>query len=269
MRVEAVSQMPSEYRDGVRELLWQLADDDLVIAFRASEWLGLAPHVEEDVAFSSIAQDEMGHAAMYYELLEQIGEGHRDEISHLRPAASRRNTVLAEVPNGSGSYLHQPHFDWALTVVRHYFYDVSESLRLAKLSRGSYGPLADVAEKALREEAYHLAHQKLWMTKMARHNEESRERLRAALVYACSLAGDLTDLGLCQDACLKWDIFPQAETLADCWRDQVGQFVDGLGYAMPTIATKLNGRRGEHSEALADLLATLSEVYRSEPGATW
>jgi ring-1,2-phenylacetyl-CoA epoxidase subunit PaaC len=38
------------------------ADDELVLGWRDSEWTGVAPFLEEDVAFSSIAQGEIGHA---------------------------------------------------------------------------------------------------------------------------------------------------------------------------------------------------------------
>jgi ring-1,2-phenylacetyl-CoA epoxidase subunit PaaC len=47
--------------DALRALLLALGDDELIIGHRHSEWTGHAPHIEEDVAFSSIAQDEIGH----------------------------------------------------------------------------------------------------------------------------------------------------------------------------------------------------------------
>ena len=50
-----------------QELL-KLADDELVLGWRNSEWTGIAPFLEEDVAFSSIAQTEIGHARAWYEL---------------------------------------------------------------------------------------------------------------------------------------------------------------------------------------------------------
>ena len=50
-----------------RKLL-DLADDELVLGWRDSEWTGIAPFLEEDVAFSSIAQNEIGHARALYEL---------------------------------------------------------------------------------------------------------------------------------------------------------------------------------------------------------
>ena len=76
-----------ENKEAITSLLFQLADDDFLYAYRGSEWLGLAPHIEEDVASSSISQDSMGHAAMYYKLLEELGAGNADDLAHLRPAS--------------------------------------------------------------------------------------------------------------------------------------------------------------------------------------
>ena len=89
-----------EYKEAAMNLLFQLADDDFLVSYRGSEWLGLAPHIEEDVASSSISQDTMGHAAMYYTLLEELGAGKADDLAHLRPAQERKNSVLAERVNG-------------------------------------------------------------------------------------------------------------------------------------------------------------------------
>ena len=52
----------------VRRRLLEIADDELVLGWRDSEWTGIAPVLEEDVAFSSIAQNEIGHARAWYEL---------------------------------------------------------------------------------------------------------------------------------------------------------------------------------------------------------
>ena len=50
------------------EIALELADDELILGWRNSEWTGIAPFLEEDVAFSSIAQNEIGHARALYEL---------------------------------------------------------------------------------------------------------------------------------------------------------------------------------------------------------
>lgn len=84
----------------IKELLLQLADDDFIHSYRGAEWLGLAPHIEEDVASASISQDTMGHAAIYYKLLDELGEDDADKLAHDRPAKERRNAIILELVNG-------------------------------------------------------------------------------------------------------------------------------------------------------------------------
>src|SRR2546422_3235221 len=70
-------------------LLLALADDELIIGHRHSEWTGWVPHIEEDIAFSSIAQDEIGHANLYYQLLSEINGRTPDQLALARrPDAS-------------------------------------------------------------------------------------------------------------------------------------------------------------------------------------
>src|SRR3954452_11978410 len=119
-----------EYKKAVVDLLLQLADDDFLFSYRGSEWLGLAPHIEEDVASSSISQDSMGHAAMFYKLLEDLGVGEADDLAHLRPAHDRRNSILTERVNGDGYYMETPQYDWAYQVVRSYFYTQAKKMKV-------------------------------------------------------------------------------------------------------------------------------------------
>ena len=58
--------------EGLDELLRSMADDEFVIGFSDSEWTGIAPLLEEDVAMSSLAQDELGHAQALYGLLAEL-----------------------------------------------------------------------------------------------------------------------------------------------------------------------------------------------------
>src|SRR5689334_18170403 len=59
-------------RAALKELLLSLADDEFVIGYANSEWTGIAPVLEEDIAFSSLAQDELGHARLFYQLLAEL-----------------------------------------------------------------------------------------------------------------------------------------------------------------------------------------------------
>ena len=43
---------PAPAVDGLDELLRSMADDEFVIGFSDSEWTGIAPQLEEDIAMS-------------------------------------------------------------------------------------------------------------------------------------------------------------------------------------------------------------------------
>ena len=254
------------------ELLWQMADDDFVVALRASEWLGVAPHFEEDVAFSSIAQDEMGHAATYYGLLADLGAGARDSLAHLRPASARRNSVLVERQNGPGSYRELPHFDWAYALGRHYLYDTFESLRLDRAVQSSYAPLAESARSIRREEHYHLLHHEAWLRAFEAGkgtDVDARRRLQHGFERAFADAGDLAYSAPWQSGWRRTGLLPDADSLGQEWLDRVSRRLLALGLDVPGAALFRNGRLGQHTPELDALLADASEVVRMDPGASW
>jgi ring-1,2-phenylacetyl-CoA epoxidase subunit PaaC len=253
------------------ELLYQLADDELVVGHRDSEWLGLAPHIEEDIAFASIAQDEVGHATTFFRLLEELGQGKADDLAFLRPAAQRRNAVLLERPNGQGTYLQNPQFDWGYAIARRLAYDLLDAVRLDVLTRSSYQPLAQVAAKVRREEKYHLLHHITWFRRLAQGGDEARRHLEAGITKTWEDVGGLFTLGAVPTCAL----FPATTTdLLDRWTAELKPMFAAEGLAWPSQMLMrpplgLDGRRGQHTPELDDLLATMGEVYRSAPGASW
>lgn len=251
----------------VIELLWQLADDDLIIGFRDQEWLGLAPHIEEDVAFGSIAQEEIGHATYYFRLLEALRVGSADDLAILRPAGDRRNSVLLEQPNGQGTYLEKPQYDWSWTILRHYLHDVWEGLVLLALTASREVRLADAAHKILGEKRYHRAHQELWLRTIAEHDEGNH--LESAMRQASLWSGDLPSFGEITTDLQTHGIVPQASALSSQFEEVVGEFLKNLGLNFSIRPMRLDGRRREHSSALEEALAVMSEVYRLDPHAHW
>jgi ring-1,2-phenylacetyl-CoA epoxidase subunit PaaC len=246
------------------ELLYQLADDELVIGHRTSEWLGLAPHIEEDIAFGSIAQDEVGHATAFYRLLEGLGAGGADDLAFLRPASERRNAVLVERPNGEGTYLHDPRFDWGYAIARLLAYDTFDAVRLELLTRSACEPLAQLAGKIRREERYHLLHHTTWFKRLAFGSDESRRHLAAGIEQTWADVGGLFVM-------TPSKYFPTtAAELVERWTAQLRPVFDAAGLAWPLqMGAGPDGRRGEHTPDLDALLETMSEVYRTAPGAAW
>ncbi|QNU19199.1 phenylacetate-CoA oxygenase subunit PaaC [Geobacillus zalihae] len=258
-------------QEALVELLFQLADDDFLLAYRGSEWLGLAPHIEEDIAFSSISQDTMGHAAMYYQLLEDLGCGSADELAHARPASARRNAVLLERANGPGHYLREPRYDWAFTVVRQYFYTQAKRIRLESLTKSVYTPLAEVAAKIQVELHYHLLHWHTWFVQLTNAPLEARTRMTKAIQdVAADFAGVLT-LGAKGTEMVRWGLIDEEKVLTENTIAALAPaFAEvGLDWPMPFGMKHGNGRNGEHTPDLDEALATLSEVYRAVPHAIW
>lgn len=260
-----------QYRAALTELLYQLADDDFILSYRGSEWLGLAPHIEEDVAFSSISQNTMGHAVMFYSLLEQLGEGKADDLAHLRDAGDFRNAVLLERPNGAGHYMEEPRYEWAYAVVRHYLYDLFKTVRLESLSSSTYIPLKQSAAKILREEKYHLMHWEAWLKVMYNGTDTGRKRIDEALEKVWPDLGGLTSQGPKGEKLVLHGLIESEDTLKERWIDLAKRQFSACGIQRfePIPQVGMNGRAGQHTEELGQALETLSEVYRVDPAANW
>ena len=139
----------------VRQLL-TLADDELILGWRDSEWTGIAPTLEEDVAFSSIAQNEIGHARALYELAARELDTDADALAFDREPAQYRCAPLVELRLG----------DWARTIARRYLYEEADRVRIAALIDGDDAELAGLAAKIDREETYHRLHAELWAARL-------------------------------------------------------------------------------------------------------
>jgi ring-1,2-phenylacetyl-CoA epoxidase subunit PaaC len=266
---EAISNI--SYKNALVSLLYHLADDNFIMGYRGSEWLGLAPHLEADVAFCSIAQDQMGHATLFYSLLEDLGEGKADDLAHLRDSSGFQNAVLIERPNGTGDYIVNPQYDWAYAVVRQYFYDLFELIRISSLKQSSYVPLAHAAAKVAREKYYHKLHGETWFKQMAASTDTAKAKLTNAINKVWEDIGGLFQLGHYAQELPQLGLIESEELLRQRFIDEAKKAFAEVNIAWPgePRAPKLNGRNGEHSEELATALANISEVYRQNPAANW
>jgi ring-1,2-phenylacetyl-CoA epoxidase subunit PaaC len=256
--------------NALHELLFQLADDDFILAYRGSEWLGLAPYIEEDVAFSSISQDTMGHATMFYQLLEGLVAKDANDLAHSRPLTERRNAILVEKVNGPGHYLVEPRYDWAFTVVRNYFYVTAKKVKMDSLKKGSYKPLAEAAVKVNLELYYHILHWKTWFTQLLKAGGEAKTRMMAAIQMVVEDMDDVFHLGPCEKEMVKLGLIESSNNLKQQWLQIMNPILDEVQVTLPAFAMKSgNGRAGEHTKDLEDALATLKEVYHLDPSAIW
>ena len=218
------------------QLLLSLADDELILGWRNSEWTGIAPFLEEDVAFSSIAQNEIGHARALYELAARELGTDADALAFDRPLEEYRSAPLVELRR----------LEWARTIARHWLYETADAIRLDALKKSDDEELAGIAAKIDREEVYHRIHAEMWIDRLL-GTDESRGRLDDALDELWPYA-----LGVLDDA-LRPELVRRVEAK--------------LGRTMPEVEPVARGR---HEAELAELHEEMTMVRRSAPaGARW
>lgn len=237
--------------------LTALADDEIILAHRDGEWTGHAPILEEDIALANIAQDELGHALLYLGLRSELDGSDPDRVAMFRKAAEYTNTRLVELPKG----------DWATTMVRQFLYDAYEALWLETATKSTYAPLAEVAQKALREEKFHLQHTALWVERLALGTEESTRRTQTALQELWPYAAQLFQAVDGEAELVEAGILPDMTAVRGRWEAlMVKHLQDKCGLRMSREAFP-GPSRENHTEHLAPLLATMQKVAREVPNA--
>ena len=241
-------------------LLLSMADDEFVIGFSDSEWTGIAPLLEEDVAMSSLAQDELGHAAALYGLLGELIDTDPDAIAYDREPAEYRHCRLLD--HGRG--------DWAMTIARRFLYDSADVTRLEALASGSWTPLAELVGKLVREERYHRMHAGAWLDRLARGDGEPRDRLLAALAELGPDAATVFTPFADEALLLETGILdaPMAE-LEGRWRASIAPVFEALDLPMPPSPHDPERGRLDHGADFAWLWGEFTSVRRADPGATW
>ena len=246
-------------REALAELLLSVADDEFVIGFWDSEWTGIAPMLEEDVATSSVAQDEIGHAKALYELLAGLTDADADAIAFGRDADAFRHAALLNHARG----------DWAFSIARRYLYETADAVRLGALARSSHEPLAQLAAKMRREETYHLLHADAWLRRLADGAAEGHDRLAQAIrdlwPDAQSVFAPLAGEG----ALLAAGILPEPmAALHAAWVARVTPVLEPITGSLAAVAPSAEGR-SRRTDDFRWLHGEFTMVASSEAGASW
>jgi len=245
------------------ELLLSLADDDFVLGFADSEWTGIAPHLEEDVAMSSLAQDELGHASAYYGLLAALTGDDPDRIAYDRPAEAFRHCRL--VDHGRG--------DWARTMTRRWLYDTASAVRLDALAGSTNRSLADLVVKVRREETYHLLPGEAWLERLAGRAGEPRRRLDEALELVGPDAPSVLAALPSEAVLLASGVQPvPGAELLERWSARIEPVLARLGLSLPPsspAALDPATARSDHGSAFGALWTEFNTVRGLDRAATW
>ena len=246
----------------LKNFLYKTADDQLIIGHRNSEWTGFGPLLEEDIAFSSMAQDKIGHSLAIYSMLHQLGEADPDTLAFTRNANEFKNCQMVELPNGE--------YDFSL--VRHFLFDTAEALRFEMLSSSSYKPLAELSAKIKGEIRYHTLHANYWMKKLGTATEESKSRMQQSLHALLPFALGVFEKSVFENDLIKEIIFEGEDVLKEKWKARVEEIISETELVLPdwsSLKPIEGGRTGIHTEHLQPLLDEMGEVLRSDPRAEW
>lgn len=256
--------LPDHLRQPLANLLLALADDKFILGHRNADWTGLAPMLEEDIAFSSLAQDELAHALTLYQLVAGLVGGTADRLAYGRKPEEYRCAQLVVLSD---------EFNWATAIARNFFCDHFDRARLRRLAQSAYTPLAQLAARLGAEEQIHVEHVDSWVRRLGRGGTDARQRMQEAFDAIAPQAAMLWETTPGQEQLEEAAIYPvDAAASFEQWRAELRAVTDDAGLRLdiaPPPAEEVGGRHGRHGPAFAALLDELTEVYRIEPEAAW
>lgn len=248
-------------REAVEALLFATADDEYVLADRYTDWQVRGPTLEADVSVANVAQDELGHARLWYDLLRDFGHTEPELIWERPPDEFRHSTLVEQAfPEG----------DWADLLVRAYLYDTYEDLLLEALADSSYPRIADRVPKVRAEESYHRDHARTWLERLT-EDREARRRVQTALDRLFPYALTLFVPTDAEERIVDLGIRPRPlGELREDWLAAVGGFLEGLGLRFPLAPEEdpgsalpdAVGRDGSHTADWERQYREMTYTYR-------
>ncbi|MER3483955.1 MAG: phenylacetate-CoA oxygenase subunit PaaI [Meiothermus sp.] len=244
--------MSPEVKNALIAKFTALADDELILAHRDAEWTGHGPILEEDIALANIAQDELGHATVWFNLRKELDGSDPDQLAFFRDANGFRCAELLELPKG----------DWAFTMLRQYLFDAYELHWLNIAKNSAYPPLADAVAKILREERFHLQHTQAWVERLGLGTEESHRRMQEALEMQWGYAQQLFVPVPDEEILVRENIVPDLNLVKTGWLETVTRHLQTSGLKLPLNVGYQPQSRRTHTEHLWSLLAEMQSVAR-------
>ncbi|MGB3408947.1 MAG: 1,2-phenylacetyl-CoA epoxidase subunit PaaC [Jannaschia sp.] len=249
--------------DPLFEFLCRMGDSTLILGHRVSEWCGLAPVLEEDIALANTALDLIGQTRMWLGLAAEVeGKGRTaDDLAMLRDVWEFRSALLVEQPNG----------DFGRTMMRQFLFDAWHLAMLRALTASADARIAAIAAKAVKEVHYHAERSGETVIGLGDGTPESHARMQAALDLLWPYVGELFLADAVDDAMATAGIAPDLAGLRDPFDAHVGAVLAEATLTRPDgDFAHRGGRSGfQHTEHLGHLLTQMQWLQRAYPGAAW
>ncbi len=242
--------------------LLHLADNALILGHRLSEWCGHGPALEIDMAMTNIALDLIGQSRNLYSYAAKLeGQGRtEDDLAYLRDVWEFRNVLLVEQPNG----------DFAHTIARHFLYDSYNFYFQQKLCGSNDPQLAAIAEKSLKEVAYHLRWTSEWVIRLGDGTPESKERMQTAINELWAFRGELLTPAPYEKEAASAGYGVDLESIKNDVEHKIFDVLDQATLLRPEDGwMQSGGKTGRHSEHLGYILAEMQFLQRAYPNSAW
>jgi len=244
-----------------------LADTTLILSQRNSEWCGHGPILEQDIAITNISLDLLGQSRYFYQhaatLLNTKNKSENtteDSLAYLRGEREFKNLLITELPNG----------DWGQTILRQFFVSVYHSLLYQQLLKSSDTQIAAIAEKSLKEVAYHIKWSSEWVIRLGNGTEESHRRMVDAINNLWAYTGEMFVPADYEVEAAKMGIGIDSASLKEEWINKIEPVFSEATLPVPEkIFMQLGGKSGVHTEYLGYILTDLQYLQRVYPGAQW
>jgi len=245
------------------EYLCRMGDNALVLGHRVSEWCGVAPVLEEDIALANVALDLIGQTQLWLGLAAEVeGKGRdADNLAFHRDVWDFRNLLLVEQPNG----------DFGRTMMRQFLFDGWHLAQLQALMDSSNDQIAAIAEKSAKEVNYHLERSSDTVIGLGDGTEESHRRMQSAVDRLWPYVGEMFLSDDVDQEMVAHGIAPDPASLRAGYDTLVADVLAAATLKRPEddFAHK-GGKTGvRHTEHLGHMLTQMQWLQRSYPDATW
>ena len=254
--------MNKHTKEALYNFCLRLADNNLILAQRLSEWCSRGPILEEDLALTNISLDLLGQAESMYDYASLLSGAQQsaDDLAFLRNEREYFNNLLVEQPNG----------DFAFTMMRQFLFAVFARLLYESLLNSADETLKGLAAKALKEVKYHIRHSSEWIIRMGNGTDESRRRLNHAWQELERFTDDLFEMNDTDEKLISAGIGVNLSGLYGKWKLQVNEIAAEAQLQMHQSGQIVKGGcNGLHTEHLGHLLCEMQYLQRAHPGATW
>ncbi|PCH95511.1 MAG: phenylacetate-CoA oxygenase subunit PaaI [Bacteroidetes bacterium] len=248
--------------DSLYSYCLRLGDNSLILGHRLSEWCGHGPFLEEDIALTNIALDLVGQSRMFLQYAAELkgGDSTEDSLAYLREEREYLNALLSEQPNG----------DFAVTNSKNYLFSVFNYHLYSELSNSKDEKIKAIAEKSIKEVAYHVRHCGKWMVRLGKGTEESHQRLQDAVNDIWMYTDDMFESDENTDLLVEQGMAANLNKVRSNWLKDVTEQLKEATIDIPTDTWMMKGSlQGKHSEHLGFLLAEMQTIPRTFPNSEW